>query len=76
MVPPDKPPTATEWALTWAAASVVVLPFAVVAPYSTCESEGTAEFQVTRAVVSAAVTFVPLIQVDDPVEGANITSTQ
>ena len=45
-------------------------------PYSTCESEGTAVVQVTLAVLPTVVNWVPLIHVEEPVEGANITSTQ
>jgi len=47
-----------------------------VAPYSTCESAGTAVFQVTLAPLPLGLTFTPLIQVVEPVEGANNTSTQ
>jgi hypothetical protein len=47
-----------------------------VGPYSTCESAGTAVFQVTLAQLPLGLTFTPLIQVVEPVEGANNMSTQ
>ena len=78
VAPGDNVSIATECAVTRAAANVVVLPYDVDGPYSTCESEATAVFQVMLAVLPAVLTRAPLIQVEeeDPEAGANTTSTQ
>jgi len=65
------------WLVTRAAARAVVLPYEVVGPYSTWESDCTEVFQVIVAPLDVRLTFAPLIHVADPVdvEGKNSGST-
>jgi hypothetical protein len=61
-VPGTSPTRGTEWAVTWAAARVVVLPYATVGPNSNCESDGTAVVQVTFAVLPIAAICTPKVR--------------